>query len=221
MGMNPFRTRTAGPSDLPRLVAMNHDAYPDLVADGVVFDAAQLAAHQAVFPEGQLIVEQSGAVVGALATLIVSRELVQKPHTWIDATSHGTFAAHNPEGDTLYLADVYSDPNARGTGVGAALYDALFALCRRKRLARIVAGGRLYGYHDARNAVSPAQYVDEVIAGGRKDRVLTSQLRAGFVVRDIMPDYLDDWRSGSYATLLVWQNPDMINASEATLSATA
>jgi hypothetical protein len=227
-----FTTRIAGPSDLVRLEAMNRAAYPELVEDGVVFDAAQLAAHQAVFGEGQLVLEEAGAggrkIVGALATLIVPGAKALAPHTWIDITSHGTFAAHDPSGDTLYLADVYSDPTAgtragshgctsshappKRRGVGGALYEALFALCRRKRLARIVAGGRLYGYHDVEHTMSPAAYVDEVVAGTRRDRVLSSQLRAGFVVRDILASYLDDWRSGGYATHLVWQNPDVASA---------
>jgi GNAT superfamily N-acetyltransferase len=175
-----------------------------------VFDTAQLAAHQAVFPEGQLVlVAESGAVVGALATLVIPGRKALAPHTWIEATSHGTFAAHDPSGDTLYLADVYSDPAAKGSGVGGALYDALFALCKKKRLSRVVAGGRLYGYHEVAASMSPAAYVDEVLTGARRDRVLGSQLRAGFVVRDVLADYLDDWRSGSYATHLVWDNPEL------------
>lgn len=203
-----YTTRVASRSDIPRLVEMNHAAYPDLVEEGVVFDAPQLAAHQSVFAEGQLVLEGPRGIVGALSTLIVSSAQALAPHTWIDITSHGTFAGHDPHGDTLYLADVYSDPAARGTGTGAALYDALFALCRRKSLARIAAGGRLYGYVDVARELSPQDYVESVLRGERKDRVLTSQIRAGFVVKDVLSNYLDDWRSGSFATLLVWENPD-------------
>jgi hypothetical protein len=32
-------------------------------------------------------------------------------------------------------------------------------------------------------------------------------LQAGFVVRGILHDYLHDWRSKNYATLLEWVNP--------------
>jgi hypothetical protein len=44
------------------------------------------------------------------------------------------------------------------------------------------------------------------MAGKRRDRVFTSQLRAGFAYRGILPGYLDDWRSAAFATLLVWEN---------------
>ena len=206
---HPLRVRSALPTDVPRLVALNEAAYPDLVEDGVVFDAAQLQAQQAVFAEGQIVVEIAGTVIGSIATLIVPSAIAMAPHTWSSVTSHGTFASHvsssapHQEERCLYLADVYVDPNARGRGIGAVLYDALFRLSERKRLARVVAGGRLWGYHEVAEEMTPAEYVDQVIRGERRDRVLTSQLRAGFVVRGILDGYLDDWRSHSYATHLV------------------
>jgi hypothetical protein len=51
--------------------------------------------------------------------------------------------------------------------------------------------------------------VDEVIRGVRRDKVLGPQLRAGFVVHGVLRDYLHDWRSASFATLLVWTNPEL------------
>lgn len=208
--MHSLRVRPAVSRDVKRLVELNEAAYPDLVEDGVVFDAAQLMAQQAVFPEGQIVVEETGdggRILGAIATLIVSSAAASAPHTWSGITSYGTFAAHDRAGDVLYLADVYVDPAAKGRGIGAALYDALFRLCERRRLARVVAGGRLWGYHEVADAMTPAQYVDEVLRGARKDRVLGSQLRVGFTVRGILEDYLDDWRSAGFATHLFWENP--------------
>lgn len=208
--MSPFRLRSAVSKDVPRLVELNAVAYPDLVEDGVVFDAPQLMAQQSVFPEGQIVVEDEGVIVGAIATLVVPSAVAIAPHTWSGITSHGTFAAHtashDASADALYLADVYVDPRARGRGIGSALYDALFRLCERRRLARVVAGGRLWGYHEVAHTMTPADYVDDVITGRRTDRVLSSQLRAGFVVRGILDGYLEDWRSASYATHLIWEN---------------
>ncbi len=205
--MSALTVRQASPRDLPRLVALNAAAYPELVADGVIFDRAQLAAHQSAFPEGQIVACGENGVIGALATLRVPAAAALAPHDWIAITGHGTFSTHVPSGDALYLADIYADPSARGRGVGNALYGALFALCVRLRIDRVVAGGRLFGYHEVAGAISPEQYVREVIAGVRKDHVLTSQLRAGFELRGILAAYLDDWRSASFATHLVWTSP--------------
>jgi hypothetical protein len=156
MASSPIRLRPAVSRDVERLVELNTTAYPDLVEDGVVFDASQLVAQQAVFPEGQIVLEEDGVVLGAIATLIVPSASAAAPHDWVGITSFGTFAAHDPSGDALYLADVYADPGrARGRGVGARLYEALFRLCERRGLARVVAGGRMWGYHEVMHRMSP------------------------------------------------------------------
>ena len=201
--------RTAKDSDLDALEALNRAAYPDLVQDGVVFEAHHLRGHQQRFPLGQLVAEYEGRIVGAIATLIPPRALdALAPHTWMGITDAGTLERHDPGGDTLYLADIYVHPEAWGLGVGRALYAALFALCRRLGLANVVGGGRLYDYVDAAPGLSPADYVAQVIRGERRDRVLISQLRAGFTVRGLLPGYLHDGRSRHIATLIVWDNPD-------------
>jgi GNAT superfamily N-acetyltransferase len=128
----------------------------------------------------------------------------------IGVTDSGTFERHDGTGDTLYLADIYVDPHAWGRGVGRALYAALFDLCRRREHTRVVGGGRLHAYVDAPADLAPADYVKSVIAGERRDRVLESQLRAGFEVRGLLPRYLHDWRSRHWATLIVWDNPDRV-----------
>ena len=197
--------RAARSSDVPRLVAMNHAAYPELVEENVVWNEAQLRMHLARFPEGQLVAETGGTVVGAISTFIVPRgrdPLAQ--HTWLAITDNGTFSSHDPGGDTLYLADIYVDPTAWRGGVGATLYAALRRLCSELSLRRVVAGGRLWGYHAHAERMTPEEYVADVLAGRLTDRVLGSQIKAGFVVRGILVGYLNDPRSRDYATLLEW-----------------
>ncbi len=201
--------RTATLADVDALAALNRAAYPDLVQNGVVFDAQQMRGHQQRFPQGQLVAELDGEIVGALATMIPPRALDPLgPHTWMGITDAGSFSRHDPGGDTLYLVDVYVHQRAWGIGVGRILYAALFALCRKLALANVVGGGRLYDYIDAPATIAPAEYVAEVVRGVRRDRVLCSQLRAGFQVRGLLPDYLHDGRSRHVATLIVWDNPD-------------
>jgi GNAT superfamily N-acetyltransferase len=198
--------RPARAEEATRLAELNRTAYPDLAGDGVVFEASQIEAHHCVFPEGQIVCEIDGSIAGAMATLVVPSKDALEPHSWCGITSNGLFGRHDPTADALYLADVYIDPKAWGKGVGQALYGALFDLCRRGAQRRVVAGGRLWGYHEVADVMSPQAYVDEVVRSTRKDRVLTSQLRAGFVVEGLLERYLDDWRSKSFATLLVWSN---------------
>ncbi len=54
-GMGSVLLRQATLDDVPRLVELNHAAYPNLIEDGVVFEASQIRAHGSVFPEGQIV----------------------------------------------------------------------------------------------------------------------------------------------------------------------
>jgi GNAT superfamily N-acetyltransferase len=197
--------RPARPADVPRLVEMNHAAYPELVEANVVWNEAQLHAHLERFPEGQQVAMLDGVLSGAFSTLVVrpSRDPMAQ-HTWLDITDDGTFASHDRRGDTLYLADVYVDPAAWGKRVGETLYAAMRETCMALGVRRVVAGGRLWGYHEYADAMAPEDYVERVLRGEIRDRVLGSQLKAGFTVRGILAGYLGDPRSRDYATLLEW-----------------
>ena len=200
--------RVATKQDVPRLVEMNHAAYPELVEANVVWSAAQIEAHLERFPEGQIVAEVGGVPVGAISTFIVppGRDPMAQ-HTWLEITDDGTFASHDARGDTLYLADVYVDPSAWGKGVSETLYAALRDLCVARGLRRVVAGGRLWGYHEYAQRLTPTEYVESALRGEIRDRVLGSQIKAGFKVRGILEGYLRDPRSCDYATLLEWRRP--------------
>ena len=199
----PLKLRRATGADVEWLVRLNHAAYHDLVVENVVYDAPMLRSHLKLFPDGQRVATRDGQIVGALSTLIVRSKHALAPHTWSEITSDGLFTDHDPDGDTLYLADIYVDPKAWGTRVGPFLYQALKTLCREQGLGRVVAGGRMWSY--AGFAGTPEQYLAAVKRGEVADRVLTAQLRAGFEVKGILPGYLHDARSRSFATLLEWK----------------
>jgi ribosomal protein S18 acetylase RimI-like enzyme len=200
--------RQAQRQDIEHLVALNRAAYPDLVQEGVVWDAEQIRSHLDRFANGQLVAFSEGVLVGAISTLVLPPTFdTLAPHTWMDATGHGYFTTHDPNGTTLYLADVYVHPAFQGRGVGSALYDGLKALCISHGLANVVAGGRLWGFAEVANRMTAEEYVAKVRAGEIFDRVLVSQLRAGFSVRGLLPGYLNDPKSMNWATLLEWKNP--------------
>ncbi|MBI2515331.1 MAG: GNAT family N-acetyltransferase [Opitutae bacterium] len=205
----PVVVRQASRADVPGLLELNRVAYPQMASENVVWGESHLLSHLRVFPHGQLVAEHEGRVVGAASTLIV--DLGRNPlrqHTWSGITDSGYFTNHDPAADTLYGADVYVHPEARGQGVGAALYEARRQLCRRLNKRRILAGGRLWGYHDFADRMSPEEYAQRAVDGEIRDLVLSFQLREGFALRKVMPHYLRDPRSHNYASLIEWLNPD-------------
>lgn len=205
----PIKVREATRGDVPALIELNKAAYPVMAGENIVWGETHLLSHQRVFPQGQLVAEASGKIVGAASTLIV--DLGREPlrfHTWSGITDSGYFSNHDPLADTLYGADVYVHPDARGLGVGAALYEARRQLCRRLNKRRILAGGRLWNYDEQADKMTPEEYAQRVMAGELKDLVLSFQLREGFILRGVMPNYLRDAKSHNYASLIEWLNPD-------------
>jgi len=206
---NALTLREATRADIPALLELNKAAYPVLAAENVVWGERHLLSHQRIFPQGQIVAEIDDRIVGAAASLIV--DLGPDPlrhHTWSGITDSGYFTNHNPAADTLYGADVCVHPDCRGQRVGAALYEARRQLCRRLNKRRILAGGRIWNYEEHAGRMSAEEYVQRVITGELKDLVLSFQLREGFTVRSVMPNYLRDPKSRNYGSLIEWLNPD-------------
>ena len=203
------KVRQATHKDIPKLIELNKLAYPVLASENVVWRAPHLESHQRIFPEGQLVAEVGGKIVGGVSSLIV--DMGRNPlrhHTWAGITDSGYFTNHDPEADTLYGADVYVHPDSRGHGVGHALYEARRDLCRRLNKRRILAGGRLWNYDENADRMSPHEYAQRVLAGEFKDLVLSFQLREGFQMRGVMANYLCDPKSHNHASLIEWLNPE-------------
>ena len=71
-----------------------------------------------------------------------------------------------------------------------------------------MAGGVLPGFVHYKHQLNVQEYVDQVLAGELFDPTLSFQLKEGFVVRGLLPDYIMDSASDNWATLIVWENPD-------------
>ena len=197
------------PEDISGLVRLNRLCFPRMAEEDEVWTEKQLRNHLRMFPQGQLVAELDGELVGASASLIVDMgEDPYREHTYAGITDDSTFLNHTSTGDTLYGADVYVHPEHRGRQIGHLLYEARRDLCRRLNLRRILAGGRLSGYHEWADALSPEDYLRKVEQEEIEDPVLSFQLGEGFVVRGLLENYIRDPLSLNYASLIEWLNPD-------------
>lgn len=159
------------------------------------------------FPEGQICIEDNGRVVAMILSLIVDYSKWGDRHSYYEITGNGYLTTHDPQGDTLYGMDVAVHPDYRGMRLGRRLYDARKELCQNLNLRAIVVGGRIPGYSQYKDKMTPQEYVRLVKEKELTDPVLTFQLANDFHVRKIVTNYLpEDKDSGSYATLLEWLN---------------
>jgi predicted amidohydrolase/GNAT superfamily N-acetyltransferase len=160
-----------------------------------------------IFPQGQLVVIADDKVVGCALSIIVNSEDVEENHTYKDITGTYTFDTHTPAGDTLYGIDVFISPEYRGLRLGRRLYDVRKELCEQLNLKSIVFGGRIPGYKEHADKLTPKEYIQKVKFKELYDPVLTFQLSNDFHVLKVMKGYLpDDVSSQEYATLLEWSN---------------
>ena len=60
-----LKVRPATGDDIPALVRLNRAAYPTLAEDNIVWGESHLQSHLRVFPQGQLVAEADGAILGS------------------------------------------------------------------------------------------------------------------------------------------------------------
>jgi predicted amidohydrolase/GNAT superfamily N-acetyltransferase len=194
-------------SDIPKVVDLQTRVFPGMPT----WDAEELAHHLAVFPEGQLVAaHETGVILGSASSLIIDWDDYTEDANWSSITGDGSFDTHNRLGKTLYGADMGVDPAAHRQGIGSRFYQARKEFVREHGLKRLLTGGRIPGYAQVSDEMTPMEYVAEVIAGRRKDPTLSFQLANGMVVLDVVPEYLEDRQSRGYATLLEWLNPEYV-----------
>ena len=191
-------------SDIKPLLELQERVYPTIQP----WPESTLLQQIETFPQGQIVAEVDGHLVGAASSLMILWDEWDVEHTWKEITSRGSFNTHNPEGRTLYGAEVFVQPELRGAGIGHALYRGRRQICRKLNLKRIIACGRLPGYHHHADQISALLYAQKVVWGDIFDPVLNFQLREGFDFCGTVDGYLpDDLDSLGHASLIVWLNP--------------
>ncbi|MBC8074910.1 MAG: GNAT family N-acetyltransferase [Chloroflexales bacterium] len=198
---------TTRPAHLQALAAHQQRCFPGVDPSDWIREE-HFASHLHLFPAGQHVALDGNTVVGQSSTFRISGASALAPHTYRSICADNTFANHDPQGAWLYGADMSIHPAYRGQGLASRLYTARKELIRRLNLRGMVAGGMLPGYARYHDTLSIEEYARRVASGELSDATLTPQLRNGFVLRGMLPNYLHDAHYGADATLIVWENPD-------------
>ena len=203
-GSHKLKVRNLNIADYDEIQPIMRQAYSGI---GGAWRKEEILRLLALFPDGQICIEDKGAVVGAALTLIVDYASVEDYHSYDDIVAEGMFSKNDMEGDYLYGIDVFIDKEYRGMRLGRRLYDARKELCEKLNLKGIIVGGRIPGYSKYAHVLSPDQYVDKVRKREIVDQVLTFQLSNDFHPKRAIKNYMpEDTHSKSYAVLLEWNN---------------
>jgi len=194
-------------TDIPQIVACHKAVYGDLYEGDDLYGRRLYAMQFAAFPEGQFLAEIESTVVGYTTSIIVQLDDEEEPYTYQEITGMGTFSTHTYSGDTLYGADVAVHPDFRRGGVSKRLYQKRRQLLQKYNLRRMVAYGRIPDYHLVSGKMTAEAYVAQVVAGEMWDSALKAHLDAGYSVKRVLLDFVEDEKSLNYATWLELPNP--------------
>ena len=198
--------RLVAPSDYEAIIEICKLVYPSEKP----YTVEELEDHRQVFPQGQFvaIAENPGAVAGVHFTLRLRLMDFHIDDPWDILTANGSFLDHNPNGSTLYGADIMVHPGHQHHGIGHALTDAARFLVQEERLWRMVGASRLPGYGKHRSMMTINQYVEAVLNETMFDPVLSIHLKDGWTgVRPVHGYLQHDEDSAGWAEVIQWVNP--------------
>ncbi len=174
---------------------------------GQVWSRTSIAKLLKIFPEGQLCIAVDEKVVACALSIIVNYDEYGDKHTYKLITGNYSFSTHDERGDTLYGIEIFVHPEFRGLRLGRRLYEYRKEICENLNLKSIIAGGRIPGYHEHADTLTPRQYIDKVKAKELYDQTLSFQISNDFHVRKVLRNYLPgDHESMEFATLIEWNN---------------
>jgi GNAT superfamily N-acetyltransferase len=191
------------PECIPQLVELQIVCYPTL-ADTSRLKSPHFESHLRIFPEGQWVALDGVRVVGMSAGFLYTFDFDHPHHTFDEIIDYGFFTRHDPQGRHFYGADVSVHPDYRGRGIARRLYDARKQLVRQRGLESIVTGAMIPGFAHYKHTMDARTYVCRVVTGKIFDPTLSVQLRQGFRVRGLLPNYLPDTATDGWSVLIEW-----------------
>jgi len=196
------------PKDIPTIVKLHEDVYGHLYSKEELYNARKYRLQLRAFPDGQFLAECDGKIVGYTTALIMQLNDEENLYRYPELSGNGSFSPHTPSGDTLYGADIAVHPDYRGMGIAGKLYVGRKSLLKKYNLRRMIAYGRIPGYPEYLNKLTPEEYVQQVVSGKLKDSALNAHLKAGYKVKKVVFDLMHDTESMDYCTYLEYLNPD-------------
>ena len=197
---NGYVIRNSQPEHAEGLARLQKIVFPKL-SDDEIFTKEHYLRHIEVFPEGQFVILDGDRVIGMSTT--VRSKLLDKPHTFLEASGNLMLDNHDPEGDWLSGLDVGVDPAYRGNGLGREIYRARQELVHHLGLKGQFTVGMINGYHRYKDKLSTREYFDKLANGEINDPTVSVQQRIGFKIKQLIENYCEDETCGNCGVLLI------------------
>jgi hypothetical protein len=204
MQNHKIKVRRAKLADIDAYIALQNERW----AEDNKANREQLISRFNAYPQGMLVAEQGGRVVGMVYAMRITDYDYDNPPTWDQITHNGYCDNVDKNGAVIFGVDL-----STAKGVGALAGDKLLVGVGRLAISEGVKtallGGRLPGYHEYSSKMTADEYFR---AKNDKGEPLDRQVKyytsvPGLKAIKVLPNYFNDPDSLDYGVLLRWRNP--------------
>lgn len=201
--------RKATPADMDRIVEVENQSWPA----GQTASREQLERRMSVFPEGFIVAEKDGEIIGFATMKIINFDPYAPPKSWSVVTDEGWANDHKPNGNAIYGISTCVHPDHRKTGAGTLMVDESCALVKKLGLNYRVTGCRMPGYREyseKAGQIDGEHYAHLYRPDGTPvDPTIRRFHNSGFRLLGVVENYYPvDAASGGYGAIMVWKNPE-------------
>ncbi|WP_310380209.1 GNAT family N-acetyltransferase [Flavobacterium sp.] len=197
-----FIVRNATLDDATGMEYVQAQCFPTL-HETELMNRAHFANHVKVFPEGQLVVEKDGLVIGSASTFRC--DFPEHEHTFLESCDNLWITnAHKPNGDWMYGFDMGVLPEYRGLGLSKEMYKARHEICKKLGIKAQIIAGMTIGYGAVKDKMTIHEYCKRLEKNEFTDPTITPQLKAGFRWIKAVYDYINDPESGNASILMYY-----------------
>ena len=204
-----LHTRLYTPEDYDGLIALFDDAYAGI--DDNYASAEDMVDLMNHFPDGQIVAELDGEIVGVILSLHCKYAQFSQPQRMADIYNPDLFASHSENADSLFALEILVKSTHHRKGIGKMLNAALTKTLERHNLRAFIGISRLSGYGQYQSQFGPEEYVRKVVSGELNDPSLSYNVSNGMMPTQVVPQYYPaDHASAGYGTIVIQPNPHYI-----------
>lgn len=204
--LDDFIIRNATPRDVIEMEYVQKQCYPTLSQEALM-NRGHFLNHIKIFPEGQIVIEKEGIVIGSASTMRCN--FPTQDTTYLEITDNLWITkTHVAGGDWMYGIDIGVLPEYRGLGFSREMYLARQEICKSLKLKGQLIAGMTIGYIRVKDRMTIEEYCYALEINRFTDPTITPQRKAGF--RWIRPiyNYINDPNAG-FASILMYFPVDL------------
>jgi ribosomal protein S18 acetylase RimI-like enzyme len=199
--LEDFIIRNATPDDVIQMEYVQKQCYPSL-HESALMNRNHFLNHIKIFPEGQIVIEKDGIIVGSASTMRIN--FPEYDFTYLEITDNLWITkTHVPDGDWIYGIDIGVLPDYRGLGFSREMYLARQEIGKSLKLKGQLIAGMTIGYQRVKDKMTIEEYCYALEIKKFTDPTITPQRKAGFRWIKPLYNHINDPKAG-FACILMY-----------------